>query len=137
MAVIFWAVGGVVASAILHEDHSAHSDYDNYGDHVDYSDAAERKRKRLEAMKSEAESQVQELSGYKSSIVNPELSSQTLKQQTAMRVNEPEMDVDAKGKIKRRIEHDQTIETSELKNELEVVDDLLSKISRIERENGE
>ncbi len=45
------------------------------------------------------------------------------------------MDEDAKAKINRRIEHDQTVETSELKNELEVVDDLLSKISSIEREN--
>ncbi len=135
MAVIFWAVGGVVASAILHDDHSAHSDYNNYGDHSDYSDAAERKRRRLETMKSEAKSQVQELSGYKSNIVNHELSSQTLKQQTAMRVSESEMDGDVKAKINRQIEHDQTVETSELKNELEVVDDLLSKISSIEREN--
>ena len=135
MAVIFWAVGVVVASAILHEDHSAHSDYNNYGDHVDYSDAAERKRKRLEAMKSEAKSQVQELSGYKSNIVNHELSSQSLKWQTAMRVSESEMDGDAKAKINRQIEHDKAVETSELKNELEVVDDLLSKISSIEREN--
>ncbi len=45
MAVIFWAVGGVVASAVLHDDHSVHSDYDNYSNHSDYSDYAERQRR--------------------------------------------------------------------------------------------
>lgn len=134
MAVIFWAVGGVVASAVLHDDHSAHSDYDNYDNYSNYSDAAERQRKRLAAMKSDTESAARELSDYKYSIVNPELSSQNLKQQRAMSVKESAMDGDAKAKINRRIEYDEAVEISSLKTELELVDDILGKISAIEKE---
>ena len=88
---------------------------------------------RLASLKSDTESAARELSSYKSYTVNPELSSQTLKEQTAMRVSRGDMDNDAKDKIGRHIKYDQTTETSDLKRELDTVDDLLDKISRIER----
>ena len=135
MAVLFWATAGVVVSAVFHDDHSAHSDYDNYGNYSNYSDYAERQRKRLESLQSDTESAAQELSGYKRSNVNPELSSQTLKAQSAMRISVSEMDTDAMAKINRRIELDE-VSTSSLKSELELIDDVLGKISRIERENS-
>ena len=136
MAVLFWATAGVVVSAVFHDDHSAHSDYDNYGNYSNYSDYAERQRKRLASLQSDTESAAQELSGYKRSNVNPELSSQTLKAQSAMRISVSEMDTDAMAKINRRIELDEVSETSSLKSELELIDDVLGKISRIERENS-
>ena len=136
MAVIFWAVGGVVASAVLHDDHSAYGDYDNYSNHSDYSDYAERQRRRLASLQSDTESAARELSNYKSYTVNPELSRQSLKSQSAMRVSGTEMDTDAKAKINRKIEHDEDSETSSLKSELSLIDDVLGKISRIERENS-
>ena len=136
MAVIFWAVGGVVASAVLHDDHSAYGDYDDYDNYSNYSDYAERQRRRLETLRADTESAARELSSYKSYTVNPELSSQSLKSQSAMRVSEPEIDTDAKGKIQRKIEHDEDSETSSLKSELSLIDDVLGKISRLERENS-
>jgi hypothetical protein len=135
MAVIFWAVGGVVAGAVLHDDHSAHSDYDNYGNYSDYSDYAERQRRRLNSLKSDTESAAQELSGYKRSTVNPELTSKTLKETKAMRVSESDMNGDVTGKINRQIEHDETCETSDLKNELKLINELMKKIEYIERSN--
>ena len=136
MAVIFWAVGGVVASAVLHDDHSDYDDYDNYSNHSDYSDYAERQRRRLASLQSDTESAARELSNYKSYTVNPELSRQSLKSQSAMRVSGTEMDTDAKAKINRKIEHDEDSETSSLKSELSLIDDVLGKISRLERENS-
>ena len=135
MAVIFWAVGGVVASAVLHDDHSAYGDYDDYDNYSNYSDYAERQRRRLASIQSDTESAARELSSYKRSSVNPELSSQYLIARSAMRVNESDMDDDAKGKINRRIEHDEAVDTSSLKDELELVDEILGKISSIEKEN--
>ena len=134
MAVIFWAVGGVVAGAVLHDDHSAHSDYDNYGNYSDYSDYAERQRKRLASLQSDTESAARELSNYKTNTVNPQLSSQTLKAQKAMRVSGVEMTDDVNSRINRQIEHDEVCYTSALKNELALVDDILKKISKIEEE---
>lgn len=135
MAVIFWAVGGVVAGAVLHDDHSAYGDYGDYGNYSDYSDYAERQRRRLNSLKSDTESAAQELSGYKRNTVNPELTSQTLKETKAMRVSESGMNEDVTGKINRQIEHDEVCETSELKNELTLINELLKKIDYIERKN--
>ena len=135
MAVIFWAVGGVVASAVLHDDHSDYDNYDNYGNYSNYSDSAERQRKRLAALQSDTESAARELSGYKRGTVNPELTSQYLISRPAMRVNESDMNDDAKAKIQRKITCDETSETSNLQSELSLVDDILNKISRIEKEN--
>ena len=136
MAVIFWAVGGVVASAVLHDDHSAYGDYGDYGDWSEYSDYAERQRRRLASLQSDTESAARELSTYKHYTVNPELSSQSLKNQSAMRVSGTEIDTDAKAKINRSIEHDEDSEASSLKSELSLIDDVLGKISRLERENS-
>ena len=137
MAVVLWGAVGVVVTALLSEEHSEHSDYDNYGNYSNYSDYAERQRKRLlESRQSDTESAAQELSAYKRSDVNPELSSQYLKEQSAMRVSGSEMDSNASAKINRRIKNDEESETSSLKSELELIDDVLGKISRIERENS-
>ncbi len=135
MAVIFWAVGGVVASAILHEDHSAYSDYDNYSNHSDYSDYAERQRRRLAALKSETESAASELSTHKSQKVNPELDLYSLKTQTAMRVDQSAMDKDARAKIQRRVDAAEVSETSNLNDELVVINNILDKISSLEKES--
>ena len=135
MAVIFWAVGGVVASAILHDDHSAHSDYDNYSNHSDYSDYAERQRRRLASLKSDTESAARELSSYKSYTVNPELDLYSLRSETAMRVSESAMDEDARSKIQRRLDADESSETSSLNRELVLINNILDKISHIEKES--
>ena len=135
MAVIFWAVGGVVASAILHDDHSAHSDYDNYSNHSDYSDYAERQRRRLASLKSDTESAARELSSYKSYTVNPELDLYILKTQTAMRVDQSAMDEDARSKIQRRLDADESSETSSLNRELVLINNILDKISHLEKES--
>ena len=140
MAVIFTPVIGAAVSvgvigAIAHDDHSDYSNYHDYSNWGEYSDYAERQRRRLASLQSDTESAARELSSYKRITVNPELLNPTLKAQSAMRVSSSEMDTDAKAKIQRSIEHDEESETSSLKRELELVDDILSKISRIEREN--
>ncbi len=135
MAVLFWAVGGVVASAVLHDDHSDYDNYDNYDNYSNYSDYAERKRRRIASLKSETESAASELSGYKRNTVNPQLNSQTLKNQSAMSVSEQEMNDDATSKINKQIEIDEISETSNLEKELKTINSILEKISDIERKN--
>ena len=135
MAVLLWGAAAAVVGAIAHDDHSAYSDYDDYDNYSNYSDYAERQRKRLAGLKSDTESAARELSNYKSYTVNPELSSQTLKAQSAMRIDNNDMDKDAKQKISRQVEHDEVVETSSLQKELDLVDDLLKKISDVERQN--
>ncbi len=98
--------------------------------------AEREKAMRLSTLKSDTESAARELSNYKSSTVNPQLSSQTLKAQNAMRVSEAEMTNDVNSRINRQIEHDEVCDTSALKNELALVDDLLRKISQIEQGNA-
>lgn len=135
MAVIFWAVGGAVVAAATHGDHSAYGDYDNYGNYGDYSDAAERRRKRREGMKPEIESSANELSTYKRSIVNPQLSSQSLKAEKAMTVDVDAMDLDAKSKINSKINIEELSQTGDLRKELDEIDGLLAKIAHIGSEN--
>lgn len=132
MAVIFWAVGGVVATAVMHEDHSAHS---AYGDYDNYSDAAERMRKRREGMKPDIEDSARELSAFKRNIVNPQLTKQYLKEAKAMTVDSDVLDADVKSKINTQIEIEQLSQTDNLRRELAEIDGLLAKISRIEQEN--
>lgn len=135
MAVIFWAAGAVIATAAMHEDHSAHSDYDNYGDYDNYSDVAERRRKRREGMKPDIESSARELSGYKRGTVNPQLNSQYLKEAKAMRVDVGAMDSDVQSRINTQINIEQLSQTEDLRKELEEIDGLLAKIERIEQDN--
>ncbi len=135
MAVIFWAAAGAVVAAATHGDHSAHSDYDNYGNYGDYSDAAERRRKRREGMKPEIESSANELSTYKRSIVNPQLSSQSLKAEKAMTVDVDAMDLDARSKINSKINIEELSQTGDLRKELDEIDGLLAKIAHIGSEN--
>lgn len=131
MAVIFWAVGGVIATAAMHEDHSAHS---AYGDYDNYSDAAERKRKRRESMKPGIEDSARELSNYKHYTVNPQLDSQALKDTSAMRVDVGQMDSDVNSKLGRVAEIETRSQTGDLQKELEEIDSLLEKISQMEKE---
>ena len=135
MAVIFWAVGGVVVAAASHGDHSAHSDYDNYGNYSNYSDAAERQRKRREGMKPDIESSARELSTYKRGVVNPQLTKQYLKEAKAMTVDADVMDSDVRTKINTQINIEELSQTEDLRRELEEIDGLLAKISSIEQGN--
>ena len=135
MAVIFWAVGGVIAAAASHGDHSAHSDYDNYGNYSNYSDAAERQRKRREGMKPDIESSARELSTYKRGVVNPQLTKQYLKEAKAMTVDADVMDSDVRTKINTQINIEELSQTEDLRRELEEIDGLLAKISSIEQGN--
>ncbi|MBQ7216839.1 MAG: hypothetical protein IJP54_07195 [Synergistaceae bacterium] len=135
MAVLLWGGAAVVGTIVFHDEHSDYSNHHDYSNWGEYSDYAERQRRRLASLQSDTESAARELSGYKSYTVNPELGNQHLKQTSAMRVSTTDMDSSAKAKIQRRIESDEVSETSSLKSELELVDDILDKISRIEKEN--
>ena len=115
-----------------HEYHDYH-DYDNYGNYSDYSDYAERQRRKLVSLRSDTESASRELSTYKRITVNPELSSQPLKNQTAMRVSDSAMNDDVQSKIRGHIAQDESRETSQLTRELAAIDELLNKISSLER----
>ena len=74
-----------------------------------------------------------ELATYKRTTVNPELSSQKLKEQTAMRVSTSSMDSDVKGSMKRKQTDESSKETQELRKELEQINELLNKIDEIQR----
>lgn len=130
-----WLVGGAVAAIILMPDHSDHSDYSAYSDYDNYSDAAERKRRRIEALKQETESSAKELSDYKRASVNPNLSDQQLKNASAMQVSKTRMDQDAKGAINRKVEETVKSETSRTQEELREIDHLLYRIHQIEEES--
>ena len=115
-----------------HDYHDYH-DYDNYGNYSDYSDYAERQRRKLVSLRSDTESAARELSSYKRFTVNHELSSQNLKDSYAMRVSESAMNDDVQNRIRGQIEQDESRETSQLTRELAAIDELLSKISSLER----
>ena len=90
---------------------------------------------RLSTLKSDIEAAARELSNYKRSTVNPQLTNSALINQSAMRVSESSMNDDVQNGIRSRIARDESNETSSLRNEIELIDDILRKISQIEREN--
>lgn len=132
MAVIFAAVGGgVVIGALAHEDYSDHYDHTE-----SYSDAAERRRRRIEAAKQETESAARDLSSFKRSTVNPQLTESGLRQASAMTVSESAMDADARRTIdgKVKAETDTAVRADE--QTLAEIDLLLARIQEIEEEEN-
>ena len=97
--------------------------------------AEREKTMRLSTLKSDIEAAARELSNYKRSTVNPQLTNSALINQSAMRVSESSMNDDVQNGIRSRIARDESNETSSLRNEIELIDDILRKISQIEREN--
>ncbi len=97
--------------------------------------AEREKAMRLSTLKSDIEAAARELSNYKRSTVNPQLTNSALINQSAMRVSESSMNDDVQNSIRSRIARDESNETSSLRNEIELIDDILRKISQIEREN--
>ena len=136
MPVIFAAIGGgvIVVAATTYDDYGDHSDY---GDYDNYNDAAERKKRRVSALKAEAESAAQELSGYKKATVNPRLSSEALKRKPAMSVSETDMDKDAKSAIRQKMQAQISSETRDAEAQIKEIDKLLARISEIQKEESE
>lgn len=135
MPVIFAVIGGgvIAVAATTYDDYGDHSDY---GDYNDYNDAAERKKRRVSALKGETESAAQELSGYKKATVNPQLSSEQLKWKPAMSVSETDMDRDAKSTITRKMQAQIANETKDAEAQIKEIDKLLARISEIQKEEG-
>jgi len=125
--------GAFIGALIVYDNLASHDDYGDYSDYSNYGDAEERRQRRITSLKSDIENAAEELAGYKRTTVNPELSSQKLKEQTAMRVSRSSMDSDVKGSIKQRIADESSVETQELKKELSQIDELLKKIDEIQR----
>lgn len=94
---------------------------------------AEEKRRKLSTLKSDTESAARELSAYKRSTVNPQLTSSALQHQSAMRVSEQSMNDDVQSSIRSKIAYDERHETLSLSNEIEAIDSLMRKLSEIER----
>ena len=95
--------------------------------------AAREREMRLSTLRSDIESAARELSNYKRSSVNPQLTSSALQQQPAMRVSEYSMNNDVQSRINNQIARDESNETSSLKTEIEMIDSLLAEISELER----
>lgn len=135
MAVIFAVVGGaIVIGGATYSDHSDHSDYSDYDN---YSDAAERKRRRIEALKQETESSARDLAGYKRDEVNPNLSSTRLKQAPAMTVSREEMDQDAQSIIKKKVEKQIQAESGGARVQIDEINRLLARIEEIQKEESD
>lgn len=130
MAVVLGAVVAVGGFALTHGDYS---DYGNYGDYNDYSDEDTEKFLLVESLREEAETAVNILSKYKSKSVNPELSSQSLKDTSAMKVSETAMDQDVKLSIEKKTGSEILQDTEALQREMQQIEDLLRKIEKIER----
>lgn len=95
--------------------------------------AEREKAMRLSTLKSDTESAARELSAYKRSTVNPQLTSSALQNQSAMRVSEQSMNDDVQSSIRSKIAYDERHETLSLSNEIEAIDSLMRKLSEIER----
>ena len=121
MAVVLGAIVAVGGIAIAH------------GDYSDYSDAEVRKEMRINSLEEEVENAERILCEYKSESVNPQLSSQELKDEDAMEVSAKAMDKDVRESIDRKIKDQVLQKTSDLQRELQQIDELLNKIEEIER----
>ena len=131
MAVIF-AVGGGAAAAVV-----GIAVYDNHSDWHEYSDAAERKKRRIEALKQETEAAAQDLSTYKSGSVNPNLTSHALKCAPAMKVSAEDLDEDARKTIDRKVKLEEDSSGRIENDKLQEIDSLLKRIDEIEQEEGQ
>lgn len=136
MAVILAIGGGAFIGGLLLSDTSdSYSYYSDYSDYDDYDDIEVRRLKRLEVLKSDVESAVGELEDYKEDTVNPELESDKLKAETAMKVSAAAMDKDVNRKIQNQIDAQMQKKAGGLQQELKEINNLLKKIDKIEREN--
>lgn len=133
MAVIF-AVGGAAVIGVIAYDN--HSDWHEYSDWGEYSDAAERKKRRIEALRQETEAAARDLADYKKASVNPNLTSQTLKRTPAMTVSTEALNKDARQTIDRKVERETDSAVQTEKDALKEIDSLLKRIEEIEKEEG-
>lgn len=134
MAVVF-AVGAAFVGGLIVYDNLSDSSYSDYSTYDDYDDAEVRRIKRIETLKRDIELEMETYSDYKRYTVNPELESDSLKRETAMKVSFVALDKDAKGKIQKQIDAQVETKARTLQQELKEVDELLLKIDKIEREN--
>lgn len=125
--------GAFIGALIVYDNLASHSDYSDYSDYSNYGDAEERRQRGIASLKSDIESAAVELATYKRTTVTPELSSQKLKERTAMRVSKSSMDSDVKGSMKRKRTEESSKETQELRTELEQINELLNKIDEIQK----
>ena len=134
MAIIFAVVGGGAIVGI--STYENYSDWDAYSDWGEYSDAAERKRKRIEAQKQEAKSSAQNLLKYKEDTVNPELTDEQLKEESAMTVSAGAMDTDVKMRLDATVLVESEEQAKEETRKIKEIDRLLKRIREIEEEEN-
>ena len=132
MAVIGWAIGGIIVASIAYDDYSDYSDYDNYSN---YSDAAERRRRRIEAKENEIHSQVNITNTYKIENVNDYLKTKSLKEQSGVDVALNQVNSDALDKINSSIDNEIKEDTKQLSYEVEKINIVIEKIDKILEEN--
>lgn len=129
-------LGGAVAIGIgglvVYDNLADYSDCGDYSDYGDYSDAQVRRARRAAQLKKDIEKAALELSEYKTHTLNPELSSQYLKEKAAMEVSGAAMDKEAREKIEKQKDNELKAETRELREDLERIEELLRKIKEIE-----
>lgn len=137
MPIVFAAIGGgavvgVIALGSSHGDHSAYSRYSESSVDV----RKEAMTRKVAGAKESAESAARELHNLKFNDINPELTSEELKRESAMSVNAAAMNEDAVEKItaeqNREIERD----TQGLQNELKDIDSLLARIEKLKGESS-
>lgn len=138
MAVIFAVVGGGavvgIATTDPYSDYSDHSDYSNYDNYSNYSDAAERQRRRREEKERELNGLKCEINQYKSSSVNPQLTSSTLKNQAGVTVDVNAVEIDGNNTINSFEKSRTEAESAELRVEVERIEKLLNKIDKVFKE---
>lgn len=140
MAVIFAVVGGGAVVGIAttpvpgdsnYSDYDNYSNYSNYDNYSNYSDAAERQRRRREEKERELNGLKCEINQYKSSSVNPQLTSSTLKNQAGVSVNVDAVEVDGNNTINTFEKSRTEAESAELRVEAERIEKLLNKIDKV------
>lgn len=134
MAVVGLALGGIAIGAVIYDNHSDYSDYDDYDNYSNYSDAAERRKRRIDAKRSEINSQEQEVNIYKANNVNDYLKSTSLKNQSGVEVSVNEVKKDGDAKIEDAIQTSTERESAEVVKHMEDIDKVLNKIEKILKE---
>lgn len=134
MPIVFAAIGGgAVVGVIAIGSHSDHHDHSNWHE---YSNAAEVMKRKAAGLKENTESAARELHNFKFNEVNPNLTSEKLKQAPAMTVNLNEMNKNAVDKITQEQNREVQRDTRELQTDLQEIDKLLSRIEQLKGESG-
>lgn len=94
----------------------------------------EENARKLTALKSDTEYSARELSAYKNSTVNPQLTNWSLKNSPAMKADIDAMDLDVRGRINSQINAEESSQTDGLKRDIAEIDRLLEELSRIKME---